>query len=78
MTGIHFFGVKGVVVISSGGGMFKNLGLLSGSSPQFSPFVGHPDLSIERALRRVFGLLSVMILKIMSESIFPQSIINSM
>ena len=37
------------------------------------PFVGHPDLTIKKTLRRVLGLLTVMILKSVIEGIFFQS-----
>ena len=37
------------------------------------PFVGHPDLTIKKTLRRVLGLLTVMIFKSVIESIFFQS-----
>ena len=36
---------------------------------QFSPLVGHLDLSIRKTLRRVLGLFTAMILKSVSESI---------
>ena len=42
-------------------------------TPQFPPLVGHPNLTTRKTLRRVLGLLTVMILKGMSESIFYQS-----
>ena len=40
--------------------------------PKFPPLVGHPDLLIRKTLMRVVGLLTVMILKRVSESIFFQ------
>lgn len=45
---------------------------LAGGPPKFSPLVGHPDLSIRKTLRRVIDLLTVMVLKKMSEIIFFQ------
>ena len=42
---------------------------------EVSFIVGYPDLPIRKALRRVFGLLTVIILKRVSESIFFQSTI---
>ena len=41
--------------------------------PQFCFLVGHPDLPIKKTLRRVLGLLTVMILKRVRENIFFQS-----
>ena len=40
--------------------------------PQFLPLVGHPDLPLKRTLTMVLGLLIVMILKKVTESIFFQ------
>ena len=37
---------------------------------QFSPLVGHPDFPIRETLRKMLGLLTVMILKKYSVSIF--------
>ena len=42
---------------------------LAGRRPQFPPLVEHPDLPIRKTLRRVLGLFTVMILKIVSGSI---------
>ena len=47
--------------------------LLIPSPPPPSPLVGHPNLCIRKTLRRELGLLTVMILKRVSESIFFQS-----
>ena len=46
---------------------------LAGRPPQFSTLVRHPDLCIKKPLIRVFGLLTVMILKRVNESVFFQS-----
>ena len=48
---------------------------LVGGTPhlQFRPLLGHPNLPIKKTLRRVLGLLTVMILKRVRESIFFQS-----
>ena len=40
---------------------------------QFRPLLGHPNLPIRKTLRRVLGLLTVMVLKRVRESIFFQS-----
>ena len=41
---------------------------------QFSPFLSeHPNLPIRKTLRRMLGLLTIIILKRVSESIFFQS-----
>ena len=40
---------------------------------KFPPFVGNPDLSIRNTLRRMLGLVTVMILKGVNESILFQS-----
>ena len=45
---------------------------LTGRAPHPNS-VGHPDLPIMKTLRRVVGLFTVMILKIVSESIFFQN-----
>ena len=45
---------------------------LAGRPPKFPPLVGHPDLAIRKALRRVLDLLTVMNLKWVRESIFFQ------
>ena len=42
-------------------------------TPQFPTLVEHPDVPIRKTLRRVLGLLTVMVLKRVSESIFSQS-----
>ena len=46
---------------------------LAVSSLYFLPLVGHPDLLIRKILMRVVGLLTMMIMKRISESIFFQS-----
>ena len=61
-----------VGVTSNRRGKFKLLGL-QGESPQFPPLVGQPDLTIRKTLRKVLGLLTVMILKRVNESIYFQS-----
>ena len=58
-----------VGVISSRRGKFKLLGL-QGDPPQFLPLVRHHDLPIRKTLRRVLGLLTVITLKRVRESIF--------
>ena len=47
-------------------------GLAGRPLTQFPPLVGHPDLLIMKTLIRVLGLLTAMILKRVSESIFFQ------
>ena len=61
-----------VGVISSRRGKFKLLDL-QGDPPQFLPLVRHPDLPIRKTLRRVLGLLTIITLKRVRESIFFQS-----
>ena len=56
-------------VMSNRRGKFKILGLQE-DSPQSPPLVGHLDLPIRKVLMKVVGLLSVMILKRVCESIF--------
>ena len=46
---------------------------LQGDPLQFSSLVGHPNALIRKTLRWVLGLLTVMILKRLSESIFFES-----
>ena len=63
-------------VISNRRGSFKLMDLQGerpNPLPQFPPLVGHPDLLIRKTLRRVLGLLTAMILKRVSESIYFQS-----
>ena len=58
-------------VISNRRGKLKFLGLQKDPSlSQFCPLVGHPNLPIRKTLTRVIGLLTVMILKRVTESIF--------
>ena len=54
-------------------GKLQNFGLASRHPPQFPPLVGHSDLPVRKTLMRVLGLLTVMILKGVSDSIFFQS-----
>ena len=58
-------------VIYSKSRKFKHLGLQR--APQFSPLVKHHNLPIRKILRRVLGLLTVMISKRVNMSIFLQS-----
>ena len=51
----------------------QNFGLEDGASSQVPPLVGNPNLPIRKTLRSVLGLLTAMILKRVSESIFFQS-----
>ena len=60
-----------VGVIFSRSGKFK-LFDLQGDFPQFFFLVGHSGLPIRKTLRRVLDLLTVVILKRVSESIFFQ------
>ena len=53
-------------------GKFKILDF-HGDPPLFPPSVGHPDRPIRKALVRVSGMLTVMILERVSESSFFQS-----
>ena len=46
---------------------------LAGRPPKLFPLVRHPNIPIRKTLRRVTGLLTVMILKRLSESIFFRS-----
>ena len=62
-----------VGVISNRRGKSKFLGLQGHPLPQPPPLVGHRNLPIRKTLRRVLGLLSVIILKRGNESIFFQS-----
>ena len=64
--------LKFLVGMSSTEGESSNFWAYRGT-PQFPPLVGHPNLTIRKTLRRVLGLLTVMILKGVSESIFFQS-----
>ena len=50
----------------------RTFGLSERPSSHFLPSVRHPNLPIRQTLRRVLGLLTVMILKRVSESIFFQ------
>ena len=45
-----------------------------GSLPKVAPIVGYPDLPLRKILRKEIGLLTVMIFKRVSKSIFFQSI----
>ena len=65
--GINFL----VGVTSNRSGRFKRLG--TKGEPKVSPFVGNPDPPIRNTLRSVLGLLIIMILKWVRESIFFQS-----
>ena len=60
-----------MVVIFNRRGKFRLFGM-QGDSPQLFFLVEHPDLPIRKTLRRVLDLLTVMILKRLSESIFFQ------
>ena len=60
-----------VVVISNRKAKFKLVSLLR-DPLNFPSLVGHPDLPIRKTLRRVLDLLTIMILKKVSESIFFQ------
>ena len=59
-----------VGVIFNRRGKFKLFGLQGDSPPQFFFLVGHTGLPIRKTLRRVLDLLTVMISKRVSESIF--------
>ena len=59
-----------VGVISKRMATFKLLGLQG--DPQSPSLVAHPDLTINKTLRRVLDPLSVMVLKRVSENIFFQ------
>ena len=61
-----------VGVISNRRGKFKLSGL-QGDPPPFFPLAGHLDLPIMKTLRRVLNLLTIMILKRVTLSIFFQS-----
>ena len=50
--------------------MVCDQGTVGRRPPKFPPLVGHPDLPIRKIMRRVLDLLTVMILKRVSESIF--------
>ena len=54
-------------------GKFKFLGMQGDPPCQFPALVGHPDLPKRKTLKWVLGLVTVMILKRVSESIFFQS-----
>ena len=66
-----------VGVISNKSGKFKYLSLQGDHPPpsslQFPSVVRHPDLPIRKTLRRVLDLLTVIILKGLSDSVFFQS-----
>ena len=62
-----------VGVISNRRGKPTFLSLQGHPLPQLPPLVGHPNLAIRKTLRRVLGLLCVIILKKGNESIFFQS-----
>ena len=66
--GTHFFGGRNI----QQKGKVQTV-WLAGRSPQFPRLVEDPDLPIRKTLKRVLGLLTVMILKRVSESIFFQS-----
>ena len=51
---------------------FKLFDLQGDSTPKFFFLVGHPDLTIRKLQRRLLDLLTVVILKRVSESIFFQ------
>ena len=62
-----------VRVISNSSRKFKLCGLqgeLPHPAPLFFLLVGHPDLPIRKTLRRVLGLLSVVLLKRVCERVF--------
>ena len=61
-------------VIFNSSWKFKLLGLQREPLGKFPSLVGHPNLPIEKPLRRVLGLLTIIILKRVSENIFFQSI----
>ena len=61
----QFFGVNDI--------QQKGKGQTFGLARRLPPFVGHPDLPIKKTLMRVHGLLTAMILKKVSQSIFLQS-----
>ena len=62
-----------LVGVSNRRGCLNFLTCRVNSPPQFSPLEGHPDLPIRKTMRRVLCLLTVMILKIVSQIIFFQS-----
>ena len=79
---LHFFWIYGVWSGNRGNKLFGRGDIqqkgkiqtfwLAGRLPKFSHLVRHPDRPIRKTLRRVLGLLTVMILKRLSESIFFQ------
>ena len=70
----QFFGagLREVGVIPNGRGRFEILDVRL-DPPHVPPLKENPDLPISKTLRSVLGLLTVMILKRVSESIFFQS-----
>ena len=64
--GTQFFGGT----LSNSKGKFKCLACKESPPPRFGPLVGHPDLPIRKTLRRVLGLLTVILLAGIGESIF--------
>ena len=69
-TGTQFF--VGAGVLTNRRGKFKFLGL-QGDLPQLPPLVGHSNLPIRETLKRVLVLLTLIVLKRVSESIFFES-----
>ena len=59
--------------LSSRRGKFQTFGLAWRATLQFLSLVGHLDLPMRKTLRSVLGLLTIMILKRVSDSIFFQS-----
>ena len=65
IIGAQFFGGNDI----QQKGKVQTLGL-AGTPPNSPPLVRHPDLPIRKTLRRVLVLLTVMILKRVSERVF--------